>query len=332
VLWSNAVMSRVALNPVQPGRALAHSLRDPDVLSPVESALSRKEVVRSRATSIIPGRILEVIAAPMPDGGAVAVLHDVSEIERAATTRRDFVANVSHELRTPLTCVIGYVETLLDDPGLSRQSREFLLIILKNATRMSRLTEDLLALASVESRDYRPQLQPKRASELIEDAVKSLTGMVRDSGLAIEVAGTDTGLVLADPDAVSQVFGNLVENAMKYSSSGGRVLVGARQVDAWMEFYVQDFGPGIASTHVDRIFERFYRVDQARSRESGGTGLGLAIAKHLVQAQGGEIRCESQLGFGATFLFRLLLAPSSAAADAGATAAPSADFSQTINE
>lgn len=305
VSWSNAVMQRIDTTPVQVGRALVHSIRDPDVLSSVEVALKRREVCRARATSISPGRIFEVNAAPMPDGGAVAVLHDVSEIERSEATRRDFVANVSHELRTPLTCVTGYVETLLDDSNLSEQAQEFLHIILKNASRMNRLTEDLLALASIESRDYKPRLQPIPAFELVEDAVSSFSGLVKDSEVALDIAETTEELVLADPDALNQVFGNLVENAKKYGKSGGRVLVGARNVGSQVEFFVRDFGSGIAYEHLRRIFERFYRVDKARSRESGGTGLGLAIAKHIVLAHGGEIRCESELGMGATFIFTL---------------------------
>jgi two-component system, OmpR family, phosphate regulon sensor histidine kinase PhoR len=128
---------------------------------------------------------------------------------------------------------------------------------------------------------------------------------VIDSDLTLEVGESTDEPVMADLDALSQVFGNLVENAMKYGKAGGRVRVGARKQEAMIEFYVQDFGPGIAYEHLSRIFERFYRVDKARSRESGGTGLGLAIAKHIVHAHGGDIRCESELGFGATFLFRL---------------------------
>jgi two-component system, OmpR family, phosphate regulon sensor histidine kinase PhoR len=305
VSWCNAVMQRIALSPVQEGRALVHSVRDPEVLSAVGAALTQRQASRRRATSVSPGKIFEVNAAPMPGGGAVAVLHDVSEIERSETTRRDFVANVSHELRTPLTCITGYVETLLDDRGLSNQAREFLQIILKNAARMNRLTEDLLALASVESGDYKLRLQKIQASRLVEEAVGSLAGLVLDSAAVLEVGETTDEPVMADLDALSQVFGNLVENAMKYGKAGGRVRVGARKQDAMIEFYVQDFGPGIAYEHLPRIFERFYRVDKARSRESGGTGLGLAIAKHIVQAHGGHIRCESELGFGATFLFRL---------------------------
>jgi two-component system, OmpR family, phosphate regulon sensor histidine kinase PhoR len=305
VSWCNAVMQRIALSPVQEGRTLVHSVRDPEVLSAVGAALTQRQASRRRATSVSPGKIFEVNAAPMPGGGAVAVLHDVSEIERSETTRRDFVANVSHELRTPLTCITGYVETLLDDPGLSNQSREFLQIILKNASRMNRLTEDLLALARVESGDYKLRLEKIEASRLVEEAVGSLAGLALDSTAALEVGETTDEPVMADIDALSQVFGNLVENAMKYGKAGGRVRVGARKQEAMVEFYVQDFGPGIAYEHLPRIFERFYRVDKARSRESGGTGLGLSIAKHIVQAHGGHIRCESELGFGATFLFRL---------------------------
>jgi two-component system, OmpR family, phosphate regulon sensor histidine kinase PhoR len=305
VSWCNAVMQRISLTPVQEGRTLVHSIRDPEVLSAVGSALTLRQASRRRATSVSPGKIFEVNAAPMPGGGAVAVLHDVSEIERSETTRRDFVANVSHELRTPLTCITGYVETLLDDAGLSNQAREFLQIILKNAARMNRLTEDLLALASVESGDYKLRLQKIQASRLVEEAVGSLAGLVLDSAAVLEVGETTDEPVMADLDALSQVFGNLVENAMKYGKAGGRVRVGARKQEAMVEFYVQDFGPGIAYEHLPRIFERFYRVDKARSRESGGTGLGLSIAKHIVQAHGGHIRVESELGFGATFLFRL---------------------------
>jgi two-component system, OmpR family, phosphate regulon sensor histidine kinase PhoR len=305
VSWCNAVMQRIAVSPVVEGKALVHSIRDPEVLSSVNEALTQRQASRHRAISVAPGKVFEVNAAPMPGGGAVAVLHDISEKERSETTRRDFVANVSHELRTPLTCITGYVETLLDDESLSSQAREFLQIILKNASRMNRLTEDLLALASVESGDYKLRLQKIKASTLVEEAVGSLTGLVMDSDVNLEMGEVTDEPVMADLDALSQVFGNLVENAMKYGKSGARVRIGVRARETMIEFYVQDFGPGIAYEHLSRIFERFYRVDKARSRESGGTGLGLAIAKHILHAHGGDIRCESELGFGAMFLFRL---------------------------
>jgi two-component system phosphate regulon sensor histidine kinase PhoR len=194
-------------------------------------------------------------------------------------------------------------------------------VILKNATRMNRLTEDLLALASVESPDYNLAAQPIRASAIVQDAIESLGGMVVDSGVEIEAAGAPDAPVMADPDAMNQVFGNLIENAIKYGKSGKRVLVGARQLPDEVEFFVQDFGPGIASEHLDRIFERFYRVDKARSRDSGGTGLGLAIVKHIVEAHGGRIRAESELGAGVAFRFTLpIVAPVLKAVDASSPA------------
>jgi two-component system phosphate regulon sensor histidine kinase PhoR len=311
ISWSNAVMQRIVPGAVRQGHALVHAVRDPEVLACVEAALHHRELRSGKAPSVAPGRIFEVNATPTPDGGAVAVLHDVTEIERAEKTRRDFIANVSHELRTPLTSISGYVETLLDGTlKIPVSAREFLTTILKNAARMTRLTEDLLALASVESGDYKVKLRPVSASSLVHDAIESLTGMVLDSDVTLESGGATGAIVLADEDALTQVFGNLIENAMKYGKGGRRVLVGAREREDCVEFSVQDFGPGIAFEHLDRIFERFYRVDKARSRESGGTGLGLAIAKHIVLAHGGTIRVESELGFGATFLFTLPLAVS----------------------
>ncbi len=320
VSWSNSVMQRVSPSPVREGRSLVHTIRDPEVLACVEGALASREVHRGRATSVAPGRIYEISAAPTPGGGAVAVLHDVTEVVRAEKTRRDFVANVSHELRTPLTSISGYVETLLDGDQSEKDTRDFLSIILKNATRVNRLTEDLLALASVESGDYKLRTHPVRASELVHDAIESLAGMVIDSPVSLEPAETTDEFVLADPDSLNQVFGNLIENAMKYGQSGHRVCVGARSLDTAVEFFVRDFGPGIAYEHLDRIFERFYRIDKARSRESGGTGLGLAIAKHIVLAHGGVIRAESELGAGATFLFTLPIAPAKAQTLAGSAA------------
>jgi len=324
VSWTNAVMQRIVPGVGRAGRALVMSVRDPEVLKCVESALKERKIRGGRALSTVPGRVFEVSAAPTPDGGAVAVLHDVTEIQRAEKTRRDFVANVSHELRTPLTSISGYVETLLEDETeLSEHGREFMGIILKNARRVNRLTEDLLALAQVESGEHKLKVQPVRASALVEDAIESLAGMVVDSSVTLEAGETTTAPVLADVDAMTQVFGNLIENAMKYGASGRRVVVGARAQDGMVEFSVQDFGQGMASEHLDRIFERFYRVDKARSRESGGTGLGLAIVKHIVQAHGGTIRAESEMGAGTTFLFTLPMAGAGAEKETAARAAQS---------
>ena len=308
VRWSNAVMQRITGTLIYPGRPLVHFVRDPEVLVCVRAALEQREVRFGRASSLAPGRTFEINAAPLPSGGALVVLHDVTAIEAAEKSRRDFIANVSHELRTPLTSIQGYVETLVEEPlPAAETTREFLGVILKNATRMNRLTEDLLALASVESPDYKLAMQPIRASALVEDAIESLRGMVADSEVKLQSGGAPESFVMADPDAMNQVFGNLIENALKYGKAGKRIRVGARLIEKEVEFTVQDFGPGIASEHLSRIFERFYRVDKARSRESGGTGLGLAIVKHIVQAHGGRIWAESELGKGASFLFTLPL-------------------------
>jgi len=309
VRWSNAVMQRIAGTQIRPGRPLIHAVRDPELLECVRAALEQRELRTGRATSLAPGRIFEISAAPLPSGGALAVLHDVTRVEAAEKSRREFIANVSHELRTPLTSIQGYVETLVEDPMPNAEiTREFLGIILKNASRMNRLTEDLLALATVESPDYMLTSQPIRASVLVQDAIDALGGIVVDSEVDLEFAGAPEALVMADPDALNQVFGNLIENAIKYAKDSLKIRVGAQLLENEVEFCVQDFGPGIASEHLSRIFERFYRVDKARSKDSGGTGLGLAIVKHIVQAHGGRIWAESELGSGAAFHFTLPLA------------------------
>jgi two-component system phosphate regulon sensor histidine kinase PhoR len=238
------------------------------------------------------------------------VLRDLTETERVEKTRRDFIANVSHELRTPLTSIQGYAETLLDSTAENgAPNREFLEIIRKNSGRMSRLTEDLLTLARVESGETRFEAEPVSPAELLHDAEENFREIARTHGIDLQIhnppAAEDLPQVLADREAIHQVFSNLIDNALKYGASGGRIILGARTVPHGIEFCVQDFGGGIASEHLPRLFERFYRVDKARSRESGGTGLGLAIAKHIMLAHGGSIRAESELAHGATFLFTL---------------------------
>ena len=331
IQWANQQMQRItsgatSASAVRVGHALVETVRDPDVLTCVRTALAERVVCERRTTSLLPGRIFEVSVSPMPAGGAVAVLHDITRMEEMERTQRDFVANVSHELRTPLTSISGYVETLLDHEELSPMGQEFMATILKNATRMSRLTEDLLTMARVESREAELHPRPVRADVLVRDAVAAMSGMVQDAEAELEIGETTGAEVFVDTDSMVQVLGNLIENGIRYGqakdSQRSRVVVSAREV--WtldadgpgedelglegagaVEFSVRDFGAGIASEHLTRIFERFYRVDKARSRESGGTGLGLAIARHMVEMQGGTIRAESELGAGSNFLVRL---------------------------
>src|ERR1035437_4185106 len=315
VQWANRGMKRLLLHAPRLNAPLIDSARDPDFLAAIQEAAREQEVRSARSNTIASGRTFDVTAAPMPGGGAVAVLRDLTETERMEKTPRDFIANVSHELRTPLTSVQGYTETLLDSPLADNHVREFLEIIRKNAARMSRLTEDLLTLTRVESGEQRFSIQRVGTEELLQDALESFREVARSYGvelgveLAIENSAT-AGNVNADREAIHQIFSNLIENALKYAASGKKVILGARAAESGVvktgvEFYVKDFGSGISSEHLPRLFERFYRVDKARSRESGGTGLGLAIAKHIVLAHGGTIRAESELNHGSTFLFTL---------------------------
>jgi len=308
VQWANQSMDALVPQGTRLGSPVVETVRDPDFLRAARGASQTHSVLTARATSILPGRSFEVTAAPLPGGGAVVVLRDLTETERVEKTRRDFIANVSHELRTPLTSIQGYAETLLDGSQENNHSREFLDIIRKNASRMSRLTEDLLTLARVESGEQRFDVQPVLPGELLHEAVESFENLARAHGVELRVEDSAPEAVSADREAIHQVFSNLIDNALKYAASGGQLVLGARPAEQGVEFYVRDFGGGIASEHLPRLFERFYRVDKARSRESGGTGLGLAIAKHIVLAHEGAIRAESELNHGSAFLFTLPLA------------------------
>jgi two-component system phosphate regulon sensor histidine kinase PhoR len=305
VQWANRGMERLVPQRTRLNAPVVETVRDPQFLAAVRDATEGKKIASARAGSIVPGRSFDVTAAPLPGGGAVAVLRDLTETERVEKTRRDFIANVSHELRTPLTSIQGYTETLLDSTSENGHVREFLEIVRKNAARMSRLTEDLLTLARVESGEQRFDPQPTAPAELLNDAEESFREVVRGQGMELTIETSLDTPVNADREAIHQVFSNLIENAMKYAGSGKRILLGARSVERGVEFYVRDFGPGIPSEHLPRLFERFYRVDKARSRESGGTGLGLAIAKHIVLAHSGVIRAESELNHGSEFSFTL---------------------------
>src|ERR1700686_734196 len=306
VQWANRGMDRLLQRAPRLNAPLIDSVRAPDFLAAIQQAAREQAVVSARTNPIVSGRTFDVTAAPMPGGGAVAVLRDLTETERMEKSRRDFIANVSHELRPPLTSIQGYTETLLDHPLADNPVRDFLEIIRKNAARMSRLTEDLLTLARVESGEQRFEVEPVNAEELLRDALESFREVARSYEVELTIENLAPGSqVNADREAVHQIFSNLIENALKYAGSGRKIILGGAAAAQGIEFYVRDFGPGIASGHLPRLFERFYRVDKARSRESGGTGLGLAIAKHIVLAHGGAIRAESELNHGPTFVFTL---------------------------
>lgn len=257
-------------------------------------------------------RWVEVNAAAVRDGqgrrlGAILVFHDLTRLRQLENTRQEFVANVSHELRTPLSLIKGYVETLLDgakdDPAVVTR---FLQTIQKHVNRLTYLIEDLLTISRLESGQVVLNTQPVELHQQAARVLEDLQARATQKAVTLENRIVPGLTAQADADRLQQVFFNLVENAIKYGRPGGHVEVGARPTQKGkIELWVKDDGPGIPVEAQPRIFERFYRVDRARSRETGGTGLGLAIVKHIVQAHGGEVWLSSEPGHGATFFFTL---------------------------
>jgi two-component system, OmpR family, phosphate regulon sensor histidine kinase PhoR len=257
------------------------------------------------------GRWLRVNAAVISNSagereGTILVFHDLTRLKQLERTREDFVANVSHELRTPLSLIKGYVETLLDgarnDPAIAER---FLKIIERNAERLDLLIQDLLTISALESGRMQLNLQPANLSLLVEKVFADLHSKAKNKSVQL-VNKLPELIARADENRLEQVLANLVDNAIKYGRAQGRVTVGGKKLDdGKVEIFVQDDGPGIPAESLDRVFERFYRVDKARSRDQGGTGLGLSIVKHIVHAHGGEVWARSDLGKGATFFFTL---------------------------
>ncbi|MBV9670623.1 MAG: HAMP domain-containing protein, partial [Acidobacteriales bacterium] len=269
ILWANGTMNGVVR--VRIGDRAGEVVRDPEVIAAIELARAGKATSSQRAFAVMPGRAYQVSAAPLPPNGAVVLLHDITQIERLENMRRDFVANVSHELRTPLTMIQGYAETLRDN---GQDSSGFLEIICRNAARMTRLTEDLLMLARVESGELKLQPAPVPASELLEDAFVSFAAIAQSKNVRLQVERTTEQLVKGDKDAIHQVFSNLIANALNYADGTPSIEIGAEANDSkQVDFWVRDHGAGIGSEHQPRLFERFYRIDRARSRDTGGTGL-----------------------------------------------------------
>jgi two-component system phosphate regulon sensor histidine kinase PhoR len=297
------------------GRHYILAIRQPGLLQAIEAALrdgrpgSARHVITSPAHEIT----YRVAVSPVVGearSGVLAAFEDITEIEQAGQIRRDFVANVSHELRTPLTALLGFIETLKgaarDDPAARER---FLAIMEREAERMNRLVQDLLSLSRVESEE---RVRPTERIDIVAHlalAVAALRQVADAGGVRIEMTGDPGPLIIAaDPDQMAQVFQNLIENAIKYGSSGRvvrlHVVREAREPalrGPAVRIDVTDFGDGIDPIHLPRLTERFYRVDNHRSREKGGTGLGLAIVKHIVNRHRGRLRVDSALGRGSTF-------------------------------
>jgi two-component system phosphate regulon sensor histidine kinase PhoR len=292
------------------GRPLPEVFREPQVDRAFEEASHSDElVVRELEIRRPHERVLLMHAARFPRrgprAGTVFVLHDVSDLRRVDKVRRDFIANASHELRTPLTAIQGFADTLASGDVDAEQQRGYLEVISRNTQRMSALIEDLLALSRIEADGHRLEIGEVDVGRIAEMTVADFAPRFEQAGLTAKVHVHPCPMARADRQAVEQILDNLLSNAARYTNAGGHVDVTVEPKDDRVVITVADDGIGIPEHSRERIFERFYRVDAARSRALGSTGLGLAIVKHLVGRMGGEIRVESELGVGSRFTVTL---------------------------
>jgi two-component system phosphate regulon sensor histidine kinase PhoR len=287
------------------GHTLLAAVRNAELKELIDRVEVGEPATAEISVSGLKPRQLLVRAARMEGNqkGVLAVFVDVTETRRLENIRREFVANVSHELRTPVTSIRSAAETLL--AAIEKQpamAPRFIDIIDRNASRLHELVEDLLDLSRIESRQFRLSLESIQPEGFLRQVVELFAERAerRKVNLAWDVA-PDAGLVLADRRALERVLTNLIDNAVKYAGEGKTVTISAERRSDRIALLVQDNGPGIESRHLQRLFERFYRVDAGRSRDLGGTGLGLSIVKHLVDSMGGTVRVESTVGAGTTF-------------------------------
>ncbi len=306
---ANASFSRAvgAPIPIPPGAPLVEVVRTPELREILAGVMAGGASVKRRLS--LPGaaeRVFEVQAAPLTSGrarGAIAILHDITDLERLERVRRDFVANVSHELRTPLTAIRGYAETLLDGALEDQENnRKFLHIIHSHAIRLNNMAADLLALSELETEKASDPAERIPVREAIESALHTVEPEARLRNVCISSANVEDVYVMGHRFRLEQALVNLLHNAVKFNHPGGAVEIDARRTpEDKVRIAIRDNGIGVPSAELPRIFERFYRVDKARSREVGGTGLGLSIVKHAAEKMNGTVTAESQLGKGSTF-------------------------------
>jgi two-component system phosphate regulon sensor histidine kinase PhoR len=316
IIYCNNAFCRAASVPNMPceGRPVTELIRHSDLLSIIQKALAGGETIHGEVVvGSIRTRSFAVTSAPIRSEGttrgAVMVLHDISEIRRLERARRDFIGNISHEFKTPLTAIQGFAETLLGGALEDAQNRRrFLEIIREHALRLGRLTDDLLKLAQIEAGQMQREIQPVTVAGIIDPCVEVGRIKAEQKRLILEVEYSDNlPTLFGDARSFQEILQNLLDNAIRYTPAGGHIRVKAAVEGSDIVISVADTGIGIPKADQDRIFERFYRADAARSRESGGTGLGLSIVKHLVEAHGGRIRVESEVAQGSTFYVYLPL-------------------------
>lgn len=311
-LVNRAARAMLALDDATVGGHYLESVRHPGIAALLTDTLEGRQPPHLELSPArTPGRRLVARATPVSAPsvtGAVLVLHDITDLRRADQVRRDFVANVSHELRTPLTAIRGYVEALTDDPASVEDRARFLDVIARHVSRMERLVRDLLRLAGLDARQEPVEQSTCPLPGLLAGAIADLATIIesRRQEVTIGVAPEVT-TVRTDPQKLQDAIRNLVENAVNYSPEGTRIRLDARQNGDRVAITVSDEGPGIPESDLERVFERFYRVDKARSRESGGTGLGLSIVKHLIDVLGGQVWAANRPEGGAVFTISLPL-------------------------
>lgn len=316
VILLNPVVEKLfrITNSASKGKNIIRVIRDYELEKLLHQSLETGESIKKQIQILAPDRrIFRVYVTPISTGDdsgeVVAILRNVTDKKMLEEMRSDFVANVSHELRTPLTSIRGFAETLLDgayeDPATARK---FLMIINKEAERLSRLIDEILNLSRIEDEKFVLNYEEFSISDIIQRTAAIVQTRAAEKNLTINIdIPDDLPAVQGDPDMIRQVLLNLVDNAINYTQPGGTVLVRAAVEQGELRVDVQDNGIGITPENLSRLFERFYRVDKARSREMGGTGLGLAIVKHIVEAHKGKVQVESKVGRGSTFSFRLPL-------------------------
>ena len=311
-LVNRAAQGMLRVEPSVIGRSYVEVIRHPDIAAQLTAGLGGAEIAgQELALGRDPGRTFLTRAAPVsgPNGGAVLVLHDITDLRRADQIRRDFVANVSHELRTPLTAIRGYVEALLDEPADAESTRKFLEIIARHSTRMERLVKDLLRLARLDARQELLETARCDVKQIFSAVAADLTPSIEAKRQRVTVdVPPEARHIEGDPAKLHDIVRNLVENAVNYSPDGAEVHLSTAAHDGMYTIRVADSGPGIPPDDLTRIFERFYRVDKSRSRP-GGTGLGLAIVKHLVELHGGAAAAANRPEGGAVFTVTLPLPP-----------------------
>lgn len=290
------------------GRPLREASCAEEIYRMIDDVLNTGKEVFSESRFGSNNRVYRVHAMALHDNyediqGAIAVLHDVTEARNFDQMRSEFIGNVSHELRTPMTSIKGFVETLLDGALANTDtSRRFLTIIDAETERLNRLVEDLLTLSAIESRERVVQPVPVSLARVIRNVMNMMGPQISDKLLHVEfIHPEDLDYITGDEDLIGQVFINLLDNAIKYSPREGRITIRSRKREHRVVTTISDAGIGIPRDSISRIFERFYRVDKARSRRQGGTGLGLAIVKHIVESHGGEVSVDSDIGKGSTF-------------------------------